>query len=171
MQPQESIASIAARYNVQPEQIKEWNSLRRNSIRTGQQLRIITGGQPVVAQNTKPAASQPQEGVAQGRSRHAQPEAAQPVARQTPTPKAAKASQQTAHAEPAPTARRAKGKKTAEEQTAQRTGKKGKKNKERARKTPPKPTSVNVRNGDSLERIAKREGTTVEALKLSLIHI
>ncbi len=165
VQPQESIASIAARYNVQPEQIKEWNSLRRNSIRTGQQLRIITGGQPVVAQNTKPAPSQPQEGVAQGRSRHAQPEAAQPVARQTPAPKAAKASQQTAHAESAPTARRAKGKKTAEEQTAQRTGKKGKKNKERARKTPPKPTSVNVRNGDSLERIAKREGTTVEALK------
>ncbi len=38
----ESLASIAKTYNVAPEQIKSWNSLRRNAVRTGQLLRINT---------------------------------------------------------------------------------------------------------------------------------
>lgn len=38
----ESLASIAKKYDVTPEEIKEWNNLRRNAVRTGQQLRIMT---------------------------------------------------------------------------------------------------------------------------------
>jgi len=40
----ETLADIAKTYNVDPADIKEWNSLRRNSVRTGQQLRIYPSG-------------------------------------------------------------------------------------------------------------------------------
>lgn len=42
VKPGESLASIAETYSVTPEQIKSWNSLRRNAVRTGQILRINT---------------------------------------------------------------------------------------------------------------------------------
>ncbi|MDE5712428.1 MAG: transglycosylase SLT domain-containing protein [Muribaculaceae bacterium] len=38
----ESLASIATRYSVTPEEIKKSNNLRRNAVRVGQQLRITT---------------------------------------------------------------------------------------------------------------------------------
>lgn len=40
VKPGESLADIAALYNVSPEDIKSWNNLRRNAVRTGQTLRI-----------------------------------------------------------------------------------------------------------------------------------
>lgn len=42
VKPGESLASIAQTYGVTPEQVKSWNSLRRNAVRTGQLLRINT---------------------------------------------------------------------------------------------------------------------------------
>lgn len=42
VKPGESLASIAETYSVTPEQIKSWNRLRRNAVRTGQLLRINT---------------------------------------------------------------------------------------------------------------------------------
>lgn len=42
VKPGESLASIAQTYGVKPEEIKQWNSLRRNAVRTGQMLRINT---------------------------------------------------------------------------------------------------------------------------------
>ena len=42
VQPGESLATIAQKYDVAPEDIKAWNNLTRNSVRTGQQLRITT---------------------------------------------------------------------------------------------------------------------------------
>lgn len=47
--PGETLASIADKYGVSPEDIKGWNSLRRNAVRTGQILRI--NGQPDLAAN------------------------------------------------------------------------------------------------------------------------
>lgn len=41
----ESLTSIAKQYGVTNAQIKQWNNLRRNSVRTGQQLRIVTSNQ------------------------------------------------------------------------------------------------------------------------------
>ena len=38
----ETLSSIAQMYDVQPSAIKEWNHLRRNAVRTGQQLRVTT---------------------------------------------------------------------------------------------------------------------------------
>ena len=43
VKPGESLADIAAQYEVSPEDIKKWNRLRRNALRTGQMLRITTG--------------------------------------------------------------------------------------------------------------------------------
>ncbi len=42
VKPGESLASIAQTYGVTPEEIKQWNNLRRNAVRTGQMLRINT---------------------------------------------------------------------------------------------------------------------------------
>lgn len=59
----ESLASIAEKYNVTPEEIKRSNNLRRNAVRVGQQLRISTTTPQEVMESTvavvtgKPAAN------------------------------------------------------------------------------------------------------------------
>lgn len=50
VQPGESLASIAETYNVTPEEIKSWNRLRRNAVRTGQLLRINTYNAPTAGE-------------------------------------------------------------------------------------------------------------------------
>ena len=50
VKPGESLASIASTYGVTPEEIKKLNSLRRNSVRTGQLLRINTATAEGVAE-------------------------------------------------------------------------------------------------------------------------
>ncbi len=62
VEPGESLAEVAKKYDVTPEQIKNWNNLRRNALRTGQLLRITTtvGGEDM-AENTSPRSSQWQE--------------------------------------------------------------------------------------------------------------
>lgn len=69
VKPGESLASIAQTYGVKPEEIKQWNSLRRNAVRTGQMLRINTSSTegtsetltaeaaPETTQSWQPAAS------------------------------------------------------------------------------------------------------------------
>lgn len=42
VEPGETLASIAKKYSVSTQDIKTWNSLKRNSLRTGQMLRITT---------------------------------------------------------------------------------------------------------------------------------
>ncbi len=65
VKPGESLASIAETYSVTPEQIKSWNSLRRNAVRTGQLLRINTASaegetETLTAEaNVSPAGSEP----------------------------------------------------------------------------------------------------------------
>lgn len=62
VEPGESLAEVAKKYDVTPEQIKNWNNLRRNALRTGQLLRIttaVTGDESV--ENTSPRSSQWQE--------------------------------------------------------------------------------------------------------------
>ena len=54
----ESLASIASKYNVSPADIKTWNNLRRNAVRTGQQLRIITDS-PIKDTKVKTFAEKP----------------------------------------------------------------------------------------------------------------
>ena len=50
--PGESLADIAGKYGVTPEEIKSWNNLRRNSVRTGQMLRINAASQASAARTS-----------------------------------------------------------------------------------------------------------------------
>lgn len=123
----ESLASIAERYGVTPEQIKEANNLRRNAVRTGQQLRIpgtvaaTTAPVRSTAVRTAPA---PEETVARASAKSSSAKAAREDRRQTKKDK-----------------------------------------KKNARKKKVAPTSHTVKSGESLDRIARRYGTSVEALQ------
>lgn len=56
----QSINDVAALYEVTPSQIRQWNGLRRNAVRPGQQLRIeTTVSETAIAANTAPAVSTP----------------------------------------------------------------------------------------------------------------
>ena len=55
--PNESLASIAKQYGVTPEDIKAANSLRRNTVRTGQLLKITTPPTEVVASVSESSAT------------------------------------------------------------------------------------------------------------------
>lgn len=161
VQPQESLASIAAAYGVQPEQIKEWNSLRRNTIRTGMQLRIMQGSQTVAQAQPAPAQT-PRTTTTRQNTAPAQQAPAQPAAAAQPA-----ANTRQRQAQPATTTqtRQQSQKKpknnTAEQPRQQKDKKKTKNNK----KKPQQPTTVTVRNGDSLDRIARREGVSVDDLR------
>ena len=111
----ETLASIAQNYGVEQSDIKSWNNLRRNAVRTGQQLRIQVADDALISE--VPAVE--------------------------------------ADNSPAPAADTNKKKTTAS--TSKKTTQK--------KQAPPKPTTYNVKNGDSLERIAKNNGTTVDALR------
>lgn len=56
--PGESLATIAGKYGVTPQSIRESNGLRRNAVRVGQQLKINVAGQPEVSSLAQ--AEQPQ---------------------------------------------------------------------------------------------------------------
>ncbi len=71
VKPGETLASIAKIYEVTPQDIKTWNALRRNAVRTGQILRINTAtaegeAEPIVAAETgtKKPSTQPKAVVA-----------------------------------------------------------------------------------------------------------
>jgi len=68
VQPGESLAEIAEKYGVSPEDIKGWNNLRRNSVRTGQVLRInaagATAAETTSASRTTAAAAAPAKKIA-----------------------------------------------------------------------------------------------------------
>ena len=53
----ETLSQIAKKYGVTNAQIKEWNNLRRNSVRVGQQLRITTAD-PAYAHLAQPATTE-----------------------------------------------------------------------------------------------------------------
>lgn len=70
VKPGESLASIAQTYGVKPEEIKQWNSLRRNAVRTGQMLRINTASTEGVSETltAEQAPTQAQSGTYQASS-------------------------------------------------------------------------------------------------------
>lgn len=53
--PGETLASIASMYGVNPADIKQWNGLRRNSVRVGQQLRVAAPRTAVASRPAEPA--------------------------------------------------------------------------------------------------------------------
>ncbi|MCH5242485.1 MAG: LysM peptidoglycan-binding domain-containing protein [Muribaculaceae bacterium] len=55
----ETLASIAKTYEVTPEAIKETNNLRRNAVRVGQQLKIVTNSPQAIMESTVAAVTKP----------------------------------------------------------------------------------------------------------------
>lgn len=55
----ETLASIAKTYEVTPEEIKKTNNLRRNAVRVGQQLRIVTSSPQAVMESTVATVTKP----------------------------------------------------------------------------------------------------------------
>jgi len=129
----ETITTIAQTYGCTVADIRGWNNLRRNAVRTGQQLLIYTAAAPAATQT---AASAPA---------------------QASTPQAAPATDT-----PAAPAKAKKGKKGTQA-TATPAPQQKKKKAKKAEK--PKPTKYTVREGDSLERIARRQGVSVDELR------
>lgn len=136
----ESLASIAAKYNVSPADIKTWNNLRRNAVRTGQQLRIQTASAPAPASRTQSAQTAPKAKTTAQGSASAQSSAKN--GRVTETASAAKKDRTS----------------TRKEKTTQQGRKK-----EKAKVS--KPTKHTVKEGENLTVIAKRSGVSVEELK------
>lgn len=127
----ETINTIAQAYGCTANDIKEWNNLRRNAVRTGQQLVIYTASAPASTPAPTPAPA-------------AQPQRQQPAA----TAPAAQPQRQRQQQPAAP----AKGQRQQKQQKQQKA-------------QTPKTTSHTVREGDSLERIARRQGVTVDQLR------
>lgn len=134
----ETIASIAQRYGVTPADIKEWNNLRRNAVRTGQQLKIYTAGQETADNTSKTVPAKPQ-------------------AKETPV----KATSPDKKKEE-PAQAKTRSKKAKNQEQAPKTNKKKQQSR---RQAAPKDKDVEVKSGDNLSRIAKRNGVSVEDLR------
>ena len=122
----ETLASIAEFYEVTPEQIKTTNSLRRNAVRVGQQLRITTSSPQAVMESA--------------------------VAAVTSSPST------TSNASKPSTQATAKASTTASTKSSS-------KSKTTTKKAAAAPSSHKVKSGENLSTIAKKYGTTVDALK------
>ncbi len=162
VEPGESIASISAKYGVAPEQLKEWNNLRRNSVRTGQVLKI-SGGEYQSRSNQSVAetpsrkstnASSPSE---QARKSDPASSKRKPASEeQASTPRKNKANTPQAVA----TAKKGTSKEAQEATAGKRKGKKA-----TAAATPAQPQEHVVKSGESYDRIARKYGVTTEELK------
>lgn len=170
----ETISSIAAMYGCTPSDIKEWNNLRRNAVRIGQQLKIYTSGNG----NQAAPATEPAPAKTQTQKKPSKP-TAEPI--EAATPKTKKKKKNTVEAEQQPAEKqqqpaKTKKSKAAEKQPEQTKTSKNKKqqseqktskgkNNKKAKEAAPKNKDVEVRNGDSLSRIAKQNGVTVDELR------
>lgn len=134
--PDESLATIAQKYNVSPADIKTWNSLRRNAIRTGQQLRIQ------VASNSKTAKAQ-----------------------STPTKVASRQEETAAVANNKNYEQTAPAQKKTKEQIRKEKEKEKKAAAQKKKKEKAKPINHTIKDGENLTVIAKKYGTTVEEIQ------
>ncbi len=141
----ETLASIAKNYDVDQADIKEWNNLRRNAVRTGQQLRILVADNSAAPAQAASAASGSASDNRNTSAESSNPKK-NPSKPKTETP--------------------AKDRKNTTAAANDKNGKNSK-NSKNNKKTPAKAESYTVKSGDSLEKIARQNGTTVDALRKS----
>lgn len=135
VEPGETLAAIAKKYDVTTQDIKSWNNLTRNSLRTGQMLRITTsaaiadasGAREVAPAKTESKSSYPpkQENWKSG----------------------------------------AKNEQASSSRTSKTQGSGSKKSTKKKSASSAAPKSYSVKSGDNLTTIAKKHGTTVAELK------
>ncbi|MDE6297743.1 MAG: transglycosylase SLT domain-containing protein, partial [Muribaculaceae bacterium] len=184
VEPGESIASISAKYGISPEQLKEWNNLRRNSVRTGQVLKI-SGTTSTAATRTTQATEPDQSRKSANANRKAEETKKAEAANTKKTEQTKKADSKKAEPatkkaepsikkkaakaeEPAQTSKSKKNKANTPQATA--TAKKGAdketNGKRKGRKESASSTKEHtVQSGESYDRIAKKYGVSTEELK------
>lgn len=146
----ESLADIAEFYGVSPSDIRRANSLRRNAVRPGQQLRVETALSQREIASRRPAASARRQDQASAQPTPVRrPAEAQGPDQPAPSRKVNKRNQRQSAAAPVP----------------DKKGKADKKNKRHKKQEPKKPTKHTVASGENLSTIAKRNGVSVEELK------
>lgn len=143
----ETLASIAKNYGVDQKDIKQWNSLRRNAVRTGQQLRIEVADNSAAPSrtNTAPSKTSTQQQKPARQANAAQEKPADNKANGKANGKNGKSNKNND---------KANGKANGKNSKNGKTGKK-----------PAKQETHVVTDGESLERIARKNGTTVDELR------
>lgn len=162
--PGETLATIAIQYDVTPNQIKSWNNLRRNAVRTGQLLRIKA---PVKDDNTevkitqktdssvKSINSKTEEHAVRDVKKTADNESSKKETVKETVKETAKEKAARLKAEKAEKARKEK------EERAERA----RREQERAEREAAKPKTHKLKSGDNLSALAKRYGVSVEEIK------
>lgn len=142
----EDLGSIAKHYGVSATDIKHWNNLRRGKVREGDELVIELRQRNVVtAVNTRAGGNQRVSDIPP-RQNHTK------ASSDTQTVPSRRATTQSSREVP---------QRNSEKYTAKRNRSK---NTSRTRKAP-KPVQHTVKSGESLEKIAKRHNTTVDAIR------
>ncbi len=164
----ESLQSIAEMYQISQDQLKLWNNLKRNSVRVGQQL-IVRTNTSVSSGNSRQR-SQSKSVSSSGNAQTAPSPAAKPARKSqqstsaTATSSAGKSKKADAAAADSGKSKVKKNNKKNSTETAS-TSKKDKKTRNKKKAAQAKPTTHEVKNGESLEKIAKRHGVTVDELR------
>lgn len=175
----ENIKAIAKRYSVSATDIKRWNKLRRGKVKEGDKL-IIETYERLAPENVKTVAQatpSKSDVPAPVKKAKAQPaEVPQPASRRNES-EGARAGRRYAESaihqgdEPETTTKKEtraemkRVKDTAKNENASSSRKNAKKDRQSKKTKPAATKKYTVKSGDNLERIAKRNGTTVEELR------
>lgn len=167
----EDLGSIAKHYGVSATDIKHWNNLRRGKVREGDKLTIeLRQRQAITAVNSRPSGSS---------TVPARPSRQQSAQETTQVPARSTGYSSSSHRQPSydtPQRNSEKYKKRRQEAQQQLQSNSSKRNSRkqseavskknsRSRKAAPKVVKHEVKSGESLEKIAKRHGTTVDAIR------
>lgn len=161
VEPGESLASIASKYDVTPEDIKNWNNLTRNSIRTGQMLRITTSAQIADASGARETAPAKKDTYNSRQDNTVKKESAQKDVTAKKETASASTSAKKSDKKQTETASASSSKKN----TNTSSSKSATSNSKKKKAEPKQPVEHSVKSGENLSVIAKKYGTTVSELK------
>lgn len=147
VEPGQSLYAIAQLYDVSVDDIKTWNNLTRNNVRTGQQLRITTAADIANNSSAREVAPAPAKTTAnKGADTVSQVPTAKKTTKQETPQASAKSKNQKAETAKAETTKASAKAKTAKAASAT-------------------PASHTIKSGENLTTIAKKYGTTVAELQ------
>ena len=155
----ENIRDIAKKYGVSATDIKSWNKLRRGKVKEGDELIIEMYERQVADASAVPAPRQQsqkqQTSVPEPRKQEAAESRSVPERQSTDT----------ARKRYSTSASSARHNERRQSETTSRSSKSSKKQTSKQKAKAQKPVNYTVKGGDNLEKIAKRNGTTVDALR------